>query len=100
MPNIGKRNGDFKKKKDVKQLTYFHNPNDGIMHADPVQQFDILSGVEKEKKVRPKDVFENYHNNTNKRKVNKENQKHRSVKMVENQVRGKKRGIDKKNPKK
>jgi hypothetical protein len=98
MPNIGKRKGDFKKKKDVKPLQFFTNPNDGMRDPDPGQQFDILTGIEKEKKVKPKDVFENYNEVKKKKgKNNKENQKHRSQKMEPNQVRGKKRGIDKKN---
>ncbi len=96
MVNKGKRIGDSKKKKEVKAITFFHDPNQGLLDADPVQQFDILAGVEREKKVRPKEVFENYHNDlTKKRKVNKEKQKHRNVKMEPAQVRGKKRGLEK-----
>jgi hypothetical protein len=97
MPNIGKRIGDHKKAKDVKSLTFFHNPNDGIALADPVQQFDILAGIEKEKKIRPKDVFENYVDKKKKvKKGNPEKVKHRGQKMEPAQVRGKKRGLDKK----
>jgi len=96
MVNKGKRIGDSKKKKEVKAITFFHNPNDGMAVPDPVQQFDILSGIEKDKKVRPKEVFEDYHNKPYKRKVDKENVKHRNQKMVPAQERGKKRGLDKK----
>jgi hypothetical protein len=95
MVNKGKRIGDSKKKKEVKPLSFFHDPNDASSHPDPVQQFDILAGVEKDKKVRPKEVFENYHNQDNKRKKNKEKQKHRNQKMEPAQVRGKKRGLEK-----
>ena len=95
MVNKGKRIGDSKKKKEVKAITFFHNPNDAHSDCDPVQQFDILAGVEKEKKVRPKEVFENYHNNPDNRKVAKEKKKHRNEKMEPAQVRGKKRGLDK-----
>ena len=70
MPNIGKRVGDYKKKKDVKLMDTFHNPNDALKNPDPVLQFDILSGVEKDKKVRPKEVFENYHQKPETRKKN------------------------------
>ena len=47
MVNKGKRIGDAKKKKQVKSITFFHNPNDSQGMPDPVQQFDILSGIEK-----------------------------------------------------
>ena len=92
----GKRVGDSKKARDVKQLTFHHNPNDSYI-PDPIQQFDILTGIEKEKKVRPKDVFENYKDKKkeNPSKVD-EKTKHRSQKMVPMQDRGKKRGLDKK----
>ena len=53
MVNVGKRLGDSKKKKEVKQITFFNDPNDSVI-PDPIQQFDILTGVEKEKKLRPK----------------------------------------------
>jgi hypothetical protein len=100
MPNIGKRKGDSKKAKDVSQMLFFHNPNDGLHDADPVQQFDILSGVEKDKKVRPKEVFENYREKPKKKKAKPEPEKvkHRGQKMEPAQVRGKKRGLDKKQP--
>ena len=94
----GRRIGDSKKAKDVIQITFHHNPNDSYV-PDPVQQFDILTGVEKENKVKPKDVFENYKEvkkqPTKKKKVD-DKTKHRSVKMVNAQDRGKKRGLDKK----
>lgn len=95
MVNKGKRVGDSKKKKEVKPLSFFHNPNDAHSDPDPIQQFDILAGVEKEKKIRPKDVFEDYHNKPDSRKVAKEKKKHRNVKMEPAQVRGKKRGLEK-----
>jgi hypothetical protein len=98
MPNKGARTGDSKKKKEVKTISFFHNPNDSIV-PDPVQQFDILTGVEKDKKVKPKDVFEDYHNNPDKRKTKKEDKKHRNAPMNPAQVRGKKRGLDKKQEK-
>lgn len=104
MVNKGKRIGDSKKKKEVKSITFFHNPNDGIALADPVQQFDILEGVEKEKKVRPKDVFENYTDNnkrSNKKpKKKKPLDKSKDPNMNPNQERGKKRGLEKKQEKK
>ena len=97
MPHLGKRIGDSKKARDVKQLTFHHNPNDSYV-PDPVQQFDILTGVEKEKKVRPKDVFENYKEKKKVKpsKVDDEKTKHRSQKMAPLQERGKKRGLEKK----
>tara|TARA_R110000824_G_scaffold370187_1_gene559753 strand:+ start:845 stop:1171 length:327 start_codon:yes stop_codon:yes gene_type:complete len=98
MVNKGKRTGDFKKKKEVRAITFFHNPNDAMAMPDPVQQFDILDGVEKDKKIRPKDVFENYHNAPDRRKIKKENKKHRNQQMKENQQRGQKRGLEKKKP--
>ena len=102
MVNVGKRLGDSKKKKEVKQITFFNDPNDSVI-PDPIQQFDILTGVEKEKKLRPKDVFEDYNEKSNKKKKKKkgddEKQKHRSQKMEPLQERGKKRGVDKKKPK-
>jgi hypothetical protein len=102
MVNKGKRIGDSKKKKEVKSITFFHNPNDTQGLPDPVQQFDILDGVEKEKKVRPKDVFEDYNDPKSKAKQKKtkpqrdEKKKHRNVKMTEMQQKGKIRGLDKK----
>jgi hypothetical protein len=95
MVNKGKRIGDFKKKKEVKPLSFFHDPNDAHSDPDPVQQFDILTGVEKDKKIRPKDVFENYHNQPDGRKKNKAKNKKRESKMEPAQVRGKKRGLEK-----
>ena len=100
---LGTRKGDWKKQRDVKGITFFHNPNDSIL-PDPIQQFDILTGIEKETKVKPKDVFENYHSlvarkgEKKKKKPSKkkpEQLKHRHGKMVPLQDRGKKRGIDK-----
>tara|TARA_R100001086_G_scaffold231228_1_gene151855 strand:- start:33 stop:335 length:303 start_codon:yes stop_codon:yes gene_type:complete len=99
MVNKGARKGDYKKKKEVKAISFFHNPNDAIV-PDPVQQFDILSGVEREKKVRPADVFENYHKKPDTRKKDPAKNTNKNTKMVPAQVRGKKRGLDKKPPKK
>lgn len=100
MVNKGKRVGDSKKKKEVKSITFFHNPNDGIALADPVQQFDILEGVEKEKKVRPKDVFEDYKDKPKtKNKKKKPLDKSKDPNMNPNQERGKKRGLEKKQKK-
>lgn len=96
MVNKGKRVGDSKKKKEVKSITFFHNPNDGIALSDPVQQFDILEGVEKEKKVKPKDVFENYQEKPKKSKTKKKPlDKSKDPNMNPNQERGKKRGLEK-----
>jgi len=94
MVNKGKRVGDYKKKKEVKPLSFFHDPNDAHSDPDPIQQFDILTGVEKDKKVRPKEVFENYHNQPDGRKKSKAKNKKRESKMEPAQVRGKKRGLD------
>jgi hypothetical protein len=99
MVNKGKRVGDYKKKKEVKAINFFHNPNDGAI-PDPVQQFDILSGVEREKRVQPAKVFENYHKKPDTRKKQPEKNPNKNTKMVPAQVRGKKRGLDKKQPKK
>jgi len=99
MVNKGARKGDYKKKKEVKAISFFHNPNDGAI-PDPVQQFDILSGVEREKKVRPAEVFENYHKKPDTRKKDPAKNTNKNTKMVPAQVRGKKRGLDKKPPKK
>lgn len=97
MVNKGKRVGDSKKKKEVKSITFFHNPNDTAGLPDPIQQFDILDGIEKDKKVKPKDVFEDYKDPGKKTKPkNDEKKKHRNMKMNEMQQRGKRRGLDKK----
>jgi hypothetical protein len=100
MVNKGKRVGDSKKKKEVKSITFFHNPNDTAGLPDPIQQFDILDGIEKDKKVKPKDIFENYNDPGKQAKQTKpkrdEKKKHRNVKMNEMQQRGKRRGLDKK----
>ena len=100
MVNKGKRVGDSKKKKEVKSITFFHNPNDTQGLPDPVQQFDILDGIEKDKKVKPKDIFEDYKDPKQKQTKPKpqrdEKKKHRNVKMNEMQQRGKRRGLDKK----
>ena len=98
MPNKGKRIGDAKKKKEVKSITFFHNPNDSAGMPDPVQQFDILSGIEKEEKVKEKDVFEKIGKPKPVKKIEKKHDKRREIKMKENQVRGQKRGLDKKKP--
>ena len=95
MVNKGKRIGDSKKKKEVKAISFFHDPNDAHLEPDPVQQFDILTGVEKDKKVKPKDVFENYHNEADTRKKSKAKNTKRESKMEPAQVRGKKRGLEK-----
>lgn len=97
MVNKGKRVGDSKKKKEVKSITFFHNPNDTQGLPDPIQQFDILEGIEKDNKVRPKDVFEEYNDPGKKPKPKKdEKKKHRNQKMTEMQQKGKRRGLDKK----
>ena len=97
MVNKGKRVGDAKKKKQVKSISFFHNPNDGIGLADPVQQFDILDHIEKEEKIREKDVFEGSTDGS-KKKLNKKKDTRRDPKMTEMQERGKRRGLDKKKP--
>ncbi len=97
MVNKGKRIGDSKKKKEVKSITFFHNPNDSMGVPDPIQQFDILEGIEKDKKVKPKDVFEDYNESKNKKRkpIPDDKKKHRKQKMDPLQVRGKKRGLEK-----
>ncbi len=97
MVNKGKRVGDAKKKKEVKSISFFHNPNDTSGVPDPVQQFDILEGIEKEEKIREKDVFEGSTDGS-KKKLNKKQDKRRKDKMDPLQERGKKRGLDKKPP--
>ncbi len=97
MVNKGKRVGDSKKKKEVKGITFFHNPNDTQGVPDPIQQFDILDGIEKEEKVKEKDVFEGVNHKEKKgKKLEKGKDKRRDPKMTEMQERGKKRGLDKK----
>ena len=98
MVNKGKRIGDAKKKKQVKSITFFHNPNDSQGMPDPVQQFDILSGIEKEEKVKEKDIFDGVKSTKPVKKKEKTHDKRREIKMKENQVRGQKRGLDKKKP--
>tara|TARA_R110000796_G_scaffold34690_2_gene89401 strand:- start:161 stop:469 length:309 start_codon:yes stop_codon:yes gene_type:complete len=96
MVNKGKRIGDSKKAKQVKSITFFHNPNDSSGVPDPIQQFDIMLGVEKEKKVKPKDVFEDYHDDKKKKKKKKLDSKS-NPKMDPLKEVGKKRGLEKKN---
>ena len=99
MVNKGKRVGDSKKKKEVKSISFFHNPNDTHGVPDPVQQFDILDGIEKEEKIKEKDVFENVgKTKSSGKKLNKTKDTRRNPKMNEMQEHGKKRGLDKKKP--
>lgn len=97
MVNKGKRVGDAKKKKNVKSISFFHNPNETTGVPDPVQQFDILDHIEKEEKVREKDVFEGSTDGS-KKKINRKKDTRRNPKMTELSVRGQKRGLDKKKP--
>ena len=57
--NKGKRKNDPKAKK-VKVNHITSNPNTILDYGANLQQFDILSGVEKAEKINPKNVFENY----------------------------------------
>ena len=99
MVNKGKRIGDSKKGKDVKSITFFHNPNETSGMPDPIQQFDIMSGVEKEKKVKPKDVFEDYDEKKDKPKRKKKLDSKKDPNMDALKDVGKKRGLEKKNAK-
>ena len=59
MPNAKRKNDP--KGKDIKpQFNLFHDPNHQHNFAENEQQFDILQGVEKEKKLNPKKIFEGY----------------------------------------
>tara|TARA_R110002096_G_scaffold359273_1_gene552325 strand:- start:139 stop:480 length:342 start_codon:yes stop_codon:yes gene_type:complete len=97
MVNKGKRVGDAKKKKQVSSISFFHNPNEAMGVPDPVQQFDILDGIEKEEKLKEKDIFEGItHPKKTGAKLDKKQDKRRRDKMEPNQVRGAKRGLEKK----
>ena len=77
MPNAKRKNDP--KAKDIKpQFNLFHDPNHQHNFADNEQQFDILQGVEKEKKLNPKKIFEGYtdkkvKSNNKKKDVNTKN---------------------------
>ena len=94
MPNAKRKNDP--KAKDIKPVfNLFHDPNHQHNFADNQQQFDILQGVEKEKKLNPKKIFEGYTDKqgsrgkqSNKKEVNTKNP-NRNATMKPAQQRGK-----------
>lgn len=91
MPNA-KRKNDPKGKNIAPQFNLFHDPNHQHNFADNEQQFDILQGVEKEKKLNPKKIFEGYTDKkvkqSKKKEVNTKNP-NRNATMKPAQQRGK-----------
>lgn len=89
MPNAKRKND--KKAKDIKpQFNLFHDPNHQHNFADNEQQFDILQGVEKEKKLNPKKIFEGYtEKKVSKKKDDGKKNPNRNQSMKPAQQRGK-----------
>ena len=76
MVHKGKRKTDKPAKNIKPSYELFHDPNHEHSFGENVQQFDILAGVEKEKKLNPKKIFENYPKEAKKNKtLKKENTK-------------------------
>jgi hypothetical protein len=71
MVNKGKRKTDKPAKNIKPSYELFHDPNHTHQFDENVQQFDILTGVEKEKKLNPKKIFENYPKEAKKKKGKK-----------------------------
>ncbi len=91
MPNARRKN-DPKAKMIAPAFNLFHDPNHQHNFGGNEQQFDILQGVEKEKKLNPNKIFENYTDKkvkTNKKKEVNTKNPHRNQQMKPAQQRGK-----------
>lgn len=95
--NKGKRKNDPKAKK-VKVNHITSNPNTILDYGANLQQFDILTGVEKAEKINPKNVFVDYKDpKKQKSKQGKKNPR-RNSQMAKPSQRSAWKKKDKKNP--